>query len=81
MAILIAVIKYTLRKVSEMIHDAQERKAKEKAYAETGKIIKFAKRRHRYVNGSAIYQKKYEKYMKPVNRKTARREKLISESF
>lgn len=81
MAILTAAIKYALRKGSEMIHDAQERKAKEKAYSETGQILKKAKRQHRYVNGSLIYKNKYEKSMKQINQDTARREKFISESF
>lgn len=52
-----AIAKACARKISDSVTNSQIANSKQKAYAKTGKEIEDARKRGKYINGSAAYQK------------------------
>ena len=64
-----ALFKTVAHKANRIIYEKRISKAKRETYEETGHLIQKAKKQHKYINGSAIYNKKLEPKVKKAKDK------------
>ena len=79
MSLIKACEKYVLRLGSNAIYHKDDKKAKNAAYAETGKRITHAKQKGYRINGSAEYKKAYNLKAQKAKERRDLREKFIDE--
>ena len=78
MSIFSTISKFVLFQWSDSKTKKDTKIAHQTAFANTGKKIKVAKKKKKYIDGKAVYQAEYNKQMKKVNENAKTRENLIS---
>lgn len=77
MSLFSAIKKTVLLSLSDRKKNFDTKRAHQKAFASTGKKIKYANSQHRRIDGKATYRSEYRKEMATVNNRARYREKFI----
>lgn len=79
MKIFEAIIKFAARKANDKLTSIDISKAQGKAYATTGKQMRRANKKGRYINGSKVYKVNFKKAKSKAIRNRRAREQFIND--